>query len=944
MQCAELAGRLMDSSDAGREALLRDHHACTARELAYALKDICYEAFTVEPARSVQAAAALKKLAEFNDEEEINALAEWVGGIAAIIEGRMEIALSSLNAAAARFLSLGQEHTAATTQVSKLIALAMLGRYDEAIECGRRVREIFLSHDDLLSAGRIENNLGNLLFRRERYHEAEEMQSAARQRFLALKVDQKQLAIINNCLANTHAVLHRFKSAEDLYEQALQQAEAAALPVTLAEIEGNIGNFALLQGRYDRALDYLERSRRRYASLEMPHQSTVAEQEIADAYLELNLVTEAAEIYQRVIPKFAALGMRAEQARALALSGRASLLLGRTTDARAFLLSAQQLYEAEGNHVGTAMVALSQAQLDYQDANYVLAAQTVTAAEPHLIQSGSWRRLLTARWLRGEAERAGGELESAQKTLEQTLTEAQQNEQSQVAERCYTSLGLLAVSTGRTRQAEEAFKEALELTEELRAPLPGEEFRSAFLADKLTPYKELVRLCLNSETERTTEAFAYVERARARSLVETMGSGSRPQASPRDAFEAELLRELETLRQELNYFYNQINRPALNRPAHHEELATANRELREREKKISEIMRQLQHRAQLTFDPVAAFDLVSLQSDLGNHTVLVEYTTIDDELLAFVISGDAIEVMRDLGSEKEITSEVEQLRFQIDSLRHGSKRLRQHLPELTKRAQRHLGDLYDRLIRPIADRLGQRRLVIVPHRALHYLPFQALHDGRKYLIEGHEVLYAPSAVILQDCLRRERGPLNKALLFGVADELIPRVREEVKALSPLFADSTVLLDEEATMGALRSEAPGADVVHLACHGQFRPDSPLFSSLKLGDGWLTVRDAYSLRLNCELVTLSACETGVSEVAPGNELLGLARGFFAAGSPALLLSLWSVDDDATEQLMTKFYLELRASGSPAKALRAAQLQLFQTQPHPFFWSPFILMGRW
>jgi len=134
------------------------------------------------------------------------------------------------------------------------------------------------------------------------------------------------------------------------------------------------------------------------------------------------------------------------------------------------------------------------------------------------------------------------------------------------------------------------------------------------------------------------------------------------------------------------------------------------------------------------------------------------------------------------------------------------------------------------------------------------------------------------------------------------------------------------------------------VLHLACHGQFRPDNPLFSSLQLADGWLTVRDTYNLELNCGLVTLSACETGVNAVAPGDELIGLAHGFFSSGAPSLLVSLWTVDDESTAALMTSFYTRLRAGDRPAAALRHAQCELLHDHPHPFFWSPFVLLGRW
>ena len=160
----------------------------------------------------------------------------------------------------------------------------------------------------------------------------------------------------------------------------------------------------------------------------------------------------------------------------------------------------------------------------------------------------------------------------------------------------------------------------------------------------------------------------------------------------------------------------------------------------------------------------------------------------------------------------------------------------------------------------------------------------------------------------------------------------------------IFADLKRFSDEAATVEALRENSPNVDVLHLACHAQFRSDNPLFSSLRLGDGWFTARDAYGLKMNCGLVTLSACETGMNTVAPGDELMGLARGFLSAGSPTVVLSLWTIDDQATAELMVTFYEELARTKSPATALRSAQVKLLQQRPHPFFWSPFVLVGRW
>jgi len=252
--------------------------------------------------------------------------------------------------------------------------------------------------------------------------------------------------------------------------------------------------------------------------------------------------------------------------------------------------------------------------------------------------------------------------------------------------------------------------------------------------------------------------------------------------------------------------------------------------------------------------------------------------------------------------------------------------------------------LYDRLLRPLQGQIGARRLVVAPYQQLHYVPFHALYDGERYVIETREVSVTPSATLLQRSLNTPTPPLRRALLVSRPDEYAPRVADEVAAIAPLFAQCTTLINDDATRARLQHHAPSADVLHIACHGRFRSDNPFFSALHLADGWMIVRDAYALRLNCALVALSACETGLSALAPGDDLVGLARGFLLAGAPTLLVSLWMVDDAATAELMTQFYRFLLIGARPAAALREAQRKLLSTHPHPFFWAPFMLIGRW
>lgn len=333
-----------------------------------------------------------------------------------------------------------------------------------------------------------------------------------------------------------------------------------------------------------------------------------------------------------------------------------------------------------------------------------------------------------------------------------------------------------------------------------------------------------------------------------------------------------------------------------------------------------------------------------MQAELGAETALVNYYASGDELMAIVVTADAVEVVRQLASERAVEALVDQLRFQTDAMRRAAGRNPSHRAQLLRRTQHYLGALYDQLLRPLIGLVGERRLAVVPHRALHYVPFRALHDGERYVIEGREVCTTPSAAVLHHCLQQRPPAHDHALFVGVPDARAPRVRDEVLAIAPLWPDRVTLLDEEATLTALQRHAPAAEILHLACHGQFRPDSPLFSALRLADGRLTARDAYSLQLSCKLVVLSACETGVSALAPGDELIGLARGFFAAGAPSLVVSLWTVDDATTTELMTTFYSCLRAGLGPAAALREAQCALMREHPHPFYWAPFVLMGRW
>jgi CHAT domain-containing protein len=236
---------------------------------------------------------------------------------------------------------------------------------------------------------------------------------------------------------------------------------------------------------------------------------------------------------------------------------------------------------------------------------------------------------------------------------------------------------------------------------------------------------------------------------------------------------------------------------------------------------------------------------------------------------------------------------------------------------------------------------------------MHYLPFHALFDGQKYVLETHDITYLPGASFLGYSSESEAVGSGGLIAGNTYNDQLPNTLTEARDIASIWGLAP-LLEQEATVSALRENAGGKKLIHFATHGEFRPDNPLFSGLALADGWLTTLDIFNLHLEASLVALSACETGRSVVGGGDELLGLMRAFLSAGAASLLISLWAVEDRSTAILMKSFYHALK-SGTYTKgaALRAAQLPfvngistedqvLAEAYRHPYFWAPFILVG--
>jgi len=282
------------------------------------------------------------------------------------------------------------------------------------------------------------------------------------------------------------------------------------------------------------------------------------------------------------------------------------------------------------------------------------------------------------------------------------------------------------------------------------------------------------------------------------------------------------------------------------------------------------------------------------------------------------------------------------------------------------RSQQVRKQLHQLLIEPIADLLPKdpaERVVFMPQESLFLLPFPALEDASgQYLIQKHTLLTAPAIQVL-DLTRQQRQRLEAkytapmqgtdALVVGnptmPADlEPLPAAEQEALAIAQIL-NTKALIRDRATKVDIMQQLPNARLVHLATHGllndvrkQGVPGALAFTPSRNDDGFLTSGEILDLKLNAQLVVLSACNTGRGKIT-GDGVIGLSRSLITSGVPSVLVSLWSVPDAPTSLLMTEFYRNLQQNPDKAQALRQAMLATMKQTPNPYNWAAFTLIGE-
>jgi CHAT domain-containing protein len=578
---------------------------------------------------------------------------------------------------------------------------------------------------------------------------------------------------------------------------------------------------------------------------------------------------------------------------------------------------------------------------------------------------------------RTESEQGGESLKASEQHLREALaTWRDMGLRGHVA---YTldSLGLTLERQGRDEEALAAYTEAVGIVETLSGSLSTNVSSETFNASRGNRdlYDHLIKLLIKKG--RSSEALAYLERAKSKALVDALAGANVTAKDPQVTALLDRLREdtgaLRVAERELAV---ELARPVANRDE--AKIAAARARLAGAQNKYLEAVEKVK-RANPSYASLVAVnptDLIGVRKQLPEKTLLLEYFPTDDELYIFVVTRESGPAIRTVAIKRaDLANLVMQYREALSSASEqsvlersargalwqddGKQDFKNDIAPIKDATIR----LYETLIAPVQSEVDQAEtIVIVPAAELYYLPIHALGrakpDGSlSFLIEEKRFAYLASADLLNAVSgvssRTDTSPTQPLLALGNPDGSLPAAGEEVSALGRIFARANVITGKDATVSRVAQSSGGTTYVHFATHGIINSLDPKESYLVLaGDpGRLSVKDIvednYKLSFSgTRLVTLSACDTNIGGYDPSAVYSSLSRAFMKAGAPTVIASLWSVNDESTKETMTAFYTEMAAGQSKAESLRRAQLAVMHNPrfAHPYYWAPFVMLGDW
>jgi len=692
---------------------------------------------------------------------------------------------------------------------------------------------------------------------------------------------------------SNRAVLHtfggRFQAARADLRRAARMFQQLDLRLQAAQVLHNLGFVAAREGDIPAALQAYERAARAMAELGVSHTAT-ALVDYCETLLRANLVEEAYQVGCDAVEQLERAGRETDLAEARLLLAEVALAKGDLGAAESLAVLTQGAFVAQGRGSWElkARYLWLRARWERGDRSVEMreAAQELAA---DLRRSGWAQSAAHARILAARIALERGELAVAEGELRREAREGR-HAPAEVRIQAWYAEALMRWRSGNARGAQSALRAGMRTLSGYRASLGATELR----VNAGNSAYELGRLAIQIAVASgdANGVLTWAERGRGCSMW------LRPVRPPANDELASRLAELRALEQDLD----EAAESGLDTGA-----------LVRRRAALEDAIRQKSwHASGFGGEGPGPPSLHELRKALERR-VLVELVECDGVLYAVAVRDGRSRLLR-VGSLEEVEREADGLRFALNRIAsgRGARGAQEAMGAVFSQSAERLDAL---LFGPLRSAIGERPLVIVPTGALHVLPWPALPSCR-----GRPLSVAPSAALwLQAASRRavEDGPVVLAAGPGV-----PHAGDELRALAGIYPNATTLAGSAATARKVAAAMAGARLAHVIAHGSFRADNPLFSSLRMADGPLTVYELEGLTAAPQRVVLSACNAGIAAVRPDNELLGVSSALFALGASTLVASVVLVGDSQTGRMMVDFHRALAAGHDAPAALAEAQ----------------------
>lgn len=841
------------------------------------------------------------------------------------------------------------------------LAYIYAGDMQKASDYSNQALTLFRELNDRAGLANTLNNIGGIHLTLGDYRKALEYFGQALELRRALGHRQEESIALNN-LGRVHGLLGEAQKALDYHRQALKIRRELGNRLMEAASLNNIGLVYDWLGEKDKVLEHYKQALELFRAADDRNLEATALNNIGGFYLNtLKDSKTALDYYTRALEIRRGLGQPIDLAIMLDNIGHLYNTSGESRKALEYHREALEIRRKSGHRLGEA------ASLNNIGAAYY-AMREFSAALDYFNQALKLYRSL--------------------------------GDRSREAVALY-GLAMIERDRGNLDQARTWMESSLDIVESLRAGVASQPLRASYLAQKQDYYEfytdVLIRLHQRDPSKgHDLAAFETSERARARSLLELLAEA---RIDVEQGISPELKQRERAAHLRIAQIQGQLIQADLQaQPDRTKELEEELKQAdAEREQLRTEIRQRHPRYAELQYP--AAPKLKDIQSQLDDRTVLLEYALGQTTSFLFAVTRKDLLVVR-LPAASALADEVKALRAVITS-----RPQRSEFEKQIRHSRKLFQDVLEPAGKLLA---GKQKLIIVPSGILHYLPFEVLlTKGEQkslatmtpgqlpYLVRDYAISYVPSAAVLASLQDRPaKSTVNKAFLAfadpvyenqpeflpalaqpnlrGVFDDEKPwrlgrliESRREVEQISALFPKDQVLLllGEEAREENAKTAGRFNQFrfVHFATHGLLNEQRPSYSGLILSlarnenpqptireqqseDGLLQAYEIFNLKLNADLVVLSACETGLGKEVKGEGLVGLAHAFFYAGTPSLVVSLWKVQDRSTSDLMVNLYREIGRTQTKSDALRQAKLRLIQQNryAHPYYWAPFVLTG--